>query len=67
MPNPQAYRKWFAAIDFVLMVVCIVLAWNTLARWHGPTAQRYLYAAIYCVLAIFFAARSWRRRQRPPV
>ena len=67
MPNSQAYRKWFAAIDFVLMAVCIVLAFNTLARWPGPASHRYLFAAIYIVLAIFFGARSWRRRQRPPV
>jgi di/tricarboxylate transporter len=67
MPTPQpSYRRWFAAVDLVLMVVCLVLAWNTLQHWHGTTTNRYLFAAVYVALAIFFGARSWRRRQRPP-
>jgi hypothetical protein len=62
---PSRYRRWLAAADFVLMIVCLVLAWNTYHHWPGSPAHRTLFISVYLVLALFFGARSWRRRERP--
>jgi len=67
MPGPsQGYRRWFAGVDFVLMIVCLILAWNTYRHWAGTTTNRTLFITVYLVLALFFGARSWRRRMSPP-
>ena len=62
----EGYRRWIAAADFVLMVLCLVLAWNTYRSWVATQTNRTLMIAVYLVMAIFFGVRSWRRRVPPP-
>jgi len=67
MPGPsQSYRRWIAAADFVLMIICFVLAWNTYRNWANTQTNRTLLVAVYLVMAVFFGVRSWRRRVPPP-
>jgi hypothetical protein len=62
----QGLRRWIAAADFVLMIVCLVLAWNTYRHWTATPTNRTLLVTVYLVMALFFGARSWRRRVPPP-